>query len=68
MICFNCGIPVTQCKSKYGFYYFCPSCKNTFETSGQQGYNSKNYRNVDCNKVERIDNQIEKTNENFKKQ
>lgn len=34
---------MSQCKSKYGFYYFCPNCGRTFETGGQQQYNSKRY-------------------------
>lgn len=43
MKCFNCNGSMSQCKSKYGYYYFCPVCGKTFETGGQQRYNSKKY-------------------------
>lgn len=42
MKCFKCNITVTNCKGKYGYYYFCPKCGNTFETAGQTRYNSRN--------------------------
>lgn len=35
---------MSQCKSKYGFYYFCPTYGRTFESSGQQRYNSEKYK------------------------
>ena len=43
MLCFKCQRNMAQCKSKFGFYYFCPNCGRTFETGGQQRYNSKKY-------------------------
>ena len=41
MKCFKCNITLSNCKSEYGFYYFCPRCKKTFETSSQKTYNKK---------------------------
>jgi len=43
MQCFRCHRTLSQRKSKYGFYYYCPNCGNTFETEGQKNYNSQNY-------------------------
>ncbi len=43
MQCFKCHKNMSQGKSKYGFYYFCPNCGRKFETGGQQRYNSKKY-------------------------
>lgn len=44
MQCFKCHRQMSQCKSKYGFYYYCPNCGRTFESSGQQRCNSEKYR------------------------
>lgn len=46
MKCFNCNVSLVKCKSKYGFYLFCPKCKSTFETSGQTKYNDKYYKDL----------------------
>ena len=43
MQCFNCHRQMYQRKSQYGFYYYCSNCGRTFETQGQQLYNSNNY-------------------------
>ena len=45
MKCFNCHTELTQKKSMFGYYYSCPHCGKTFETSGQKFYNSKKYDN-----------------------
>ncbi len=56
MQCFKCHRKMSQCKSEYGFYYFCSNCGRTFETGGQQSYNSKNYKSrFDYAKKEVID-------------
>ena len=41
MKCFNCDVTLSQCKSKYGYYYFCARCGKTFETESQKEYNKK---------------------------
>ena len=56
MQCFKCHKNVSKTKSEYGFYYFCPNCGSSFETGGQQRYNSKKYNSrFDYEKKEIID-------------
>lgn len=58
MQCFKCHKKMSECKSKYGFYYFCPNCGKVFETKGQQSYNSKKYNS----RFDYTDNSDEKEN------
>ena len=55
MKCYKCNIFLANCKSEYGFYYYCPNCGKTFETSGQMKYNKrydKQHPNTFINKKE----------------
>ena len=45
MKCFRCNVTLSNCKGRYGYYYFCARCGKTFETSSQTEYNKK-YKKV----------------------
>ena len=44
MYCYKCKHLVVEKLSRYGYYYYCNNCENTFETNGQTTYNKKTAR------------------------